>query len=397
MLNRLIFFTGLLFLTGCGLFVPERDTNLPAPTNWDITQNSAPTGTAPAVSTNSPPVSPSAPAESPVPLAAPPAATNSSESEADYPATWVWLNQWAKRRGIPPAEQLALPPLEMEITNGYKWQNAALQARLALIPLPTFLLHTTNGVLMLQPGTRIAHWDRTEIRLGFPSELVQGQMLVHALDLSRTIEPLLRGCPVRPAGGRTIVLDPDDEAGNDKIPDSLRVENYALDWARRLAPLLETNGWTVFLTHTNDLLVPLNQRMAMADVHHPDLFLHLCFGLGESGSARPGLATLCFTPANMPDDTASSESGDLWRTYPNNRFDAENWQFAYCLHRALAGLPNATDHGLRRSRSLEILRDRNYPAVCVSGGSLADPRDAALIASPLFRQQLAEAVARALP
>ncbi|HTL74021.1 MAG TPA: N-acetylmuramoyl-L-alanine amidase, partial [bacterium] len=66
-------------------------------------------------------------------------------------------------------------------------------------------------------------------------------------------------------------------------------------------------------------------------------------------------------------------------------------------HRALAGLPNATDHGLRRSRSLEILRDRNYPAVCVSGGSLADPRDAALIASPLFRQQLAEAIARALP
>ncbi len=385
MLNRLIFFTGLLFLTGCGLFVPGRNPNLPAPTNWDITQNSAPTGTAPAVSTNSPPVSVSAPA-----------ATNRLESE-DYPSTWVWLDQWAKRRGIPPAERLALPPLEMEITNGYEWRNSDLKARLALIPLPTFLLHTTNGVLMLQPGTRIAHWDDTEIHLGFPSELVQGQILVHTLDVSRTIEPLLRGCPVRPAGGRTIVLDSDDEAGKDKIHDDPRVENYALDWARRLAPLLETNGWTVFLTHTNALPVPLNHRTAMADLHHPDLFLHLCFGLGESGSARPGLAVLCLTPANMPDDTASSESGDLWRTYPNNRFDVENWEFAYCLHRALAGLPNATDQGLRRSRSQEILHDRNYPAVCVSGGSLADPRDAALIASPLFRQQLAEAIAHALP
>jgi N-acetylmuramoyl-L-alanine amidase len=408
----LIFWGAMLLLTGCGVLSPPRNPNQPLPPNWDITQDhppapqpavppatSPPTATPPVLATNEPAATNAEPAHAAAASTNTPsdnlAATASAESD-DYEETWVFLNHWAKARGIAPAERLSLPPLEMAITNGYRWQDFSLKARISLIPLPTFLLHTTNGVLMLQPASRTAYWDDVELRLGFAPEQVQGELLVHTQDLVHTIEPLLRGRPALPATNRTIVIDPgyDDDQGD--LPDGLRGTNFALDWAQRLAPLLATNGWTVFLTRTNALIVPPARRAAFADMRHPDLFLHLCFGLKGSGQPQNGLATYCLAPADMPANESQGDVAETGPPFPNNAFDAENLEYAFCLHHALNDVPDVVDRGLFRSRSIAILRGRNCPAVCVSGGSLSDPHDAALIASPLFRQQLAEAVASAL-
>ncbi len=383
----LVVFGGVLVgLTGCRLLTAQRDPNEPLPPNWDISQEQpAPRKLAVPVSTS--PVVPDFRQINPA------ATTNSAT--ADYKETWIGLNHWAVAHGIAPPERLSLPPLALAITNGYPWQGFNLKARLSLVPLPAFLLHTTNGVLMLQPESRLAYWDDVEIHLGYTPELVQGEMLVHVQDLHHTNEPLLQQRPMLPATNRMIVIDPDLDEDDAAVPDDLRGKNFALDWAERLVPLLATNGWTVCVTHTNTTML-LAEGAAYADMQHPDLFLHLCFGLPETGRLHAGLATYCLAPANLPADGSQPYAEENWHAFPNNAFDAENLEYAFCLQHVLNDVPGVDDRGVHRSRAMVILRDRNCPAICVTGGSLADPHDAVLIASPWFRQELAEAITSAL-
>ncbi len=41
--------------------------------------------------------------------------------------------------------------------------------------------------------------------------------------------------------------------GTHSVLDGRFEKEFTLDWAERLKPLLETNGWKVFLTRTNDV------------------------------------------------------------------------------------------------------------------------------------------------
>lgn len=386
-----IFFCAALFLAGCYLPSAKRIPRQPLPPNWDISQEQPQ------------PVTPAHPPTPIVPLTPPPApppavvqtnaVTNTVPSFAEE--TWIGLDHWAKALGFDPSERLTLQPLEMTVTNGFQWQNFKLKAWISLIPLPTFLLHTTNGVLLIQSETQEAYWDNVEIHLGFGPELVQGEPLIHTLDLSKTVEPLLNLPPLA-ITNRTIVIDPDDSAEVRSLPENLRGKGFALDWARRLAPLLETNGWTVYLTHTNLANLPVSARAAFADAHRADLFLHLHFDTDDADELKAGLSTWCLTPANMPSGEPANLFEETWLSFTNNLFDVQNWQYGFRLQRALAQVPDTTDNGLRRSRSFNILFNRSGPAVSVCGGYLSNAHDSALIITPFFRQELAEAVASAL-
>jgi N-acetylmuramoyl-L-alanine amidase len=52
---------------------------------------------------------------------------------------------------------------------------------------------------------------------------------------------------------------------------------------------------------------------------------------------------------------------------------------------------------VRHARFLGVLRGQNRPAVLIEGGYLSNPTEARRIGQAAYRQQLAEAVARALP
>src|SRR5207245_3292593 len=67
--------------------------------------------------------------------------------------------------------------------------------------------------------------------------------------------------------------------------------DLTLDWARRLAPLLVSNGWTVFLTRTSDVDVSLSNRVAFAEAHHADLFVSLHFNSAAPDKRQNGLET----------------------------------------------------------------------------------------------------------
>jgi len=66
------------------------------------------------------------------------------------------------------------------------------------------------------------------------------------------------------------------------------------------------------------------------------------------------------------------------------------------LHAALLRVDGVKDRGVRRARFLGVLRTQKRAAVLIEGGFLSNPAEAQRIADPVFRQKLAEALARAL-
>ena len=322
------------------------------------------------------------PAEQPAPVP-PPVVTEPPPETITAPALptapemkWLSLNRWREERRLGELRRLAVPPLE------------------------SYALSTTNGALIVTAGSRTAYWDGLEIRLGFAPQMIDGQVFVHALDARKNFEPLLRGLDLPARTNRVIVIDPGHGGSNPgarSVADGRLEKEFTLDWARRLAPLLEERGWRVFLTRANDVGVSLADRVAFAERQHADLFLSLHFNsLDGDGREQAGLETYCLTPTGMPSSLMRGGSDDASQIFPNNAYDEPNLQYAVRLHRALLAVNGDVDRGVRRARFPGVLRGQQRPAVLVEGGYLSNPREARRIADPAYRQKLAEAVAGAL-
>src|SRR5205814_8954364 len=104
----------------------------------------------------------------------------------------------------------------------------------------------------------------------------------------------------------TIVLDPGHGGENTGARCACNhsfEKDYTLDWALRLRPLLESEGWKVHLTRTNDMDLTLSNRVTFAEQLKADLFLSLHFNSVKGETAHHdhgGVETYCLTPAGMP-------------------------------------------------------------------------------------------------
>jgi N-acetylmuramoyl-L-alanine amidase len=288
---------------------------------------------------------------------------------------WISLERWAAERGLGGLRRLSGPPLA------------------------AWTLTTSNGVFVFRAGNLSAQWDNLEIRLGFAPQLIGEQLFVHALDLRKNVEPLLAGYSQVAQPTRSIVLDPGHGGANPGARSAYNggwEKDYTLDWAFRLRALLIAQGWQVFLTRTNDADVPLSQRVAFAEQSRADLFLSLHFNSSGGGNHQAGVETYCLTPTGLPSSVTRNYDDDVNLILPNNAFDEQNLQLAVRLHRALLNATGQPDRGVRRARFMTVLQGQQRSAVLLEGGYLSNPAEAQRIADPAFRQQLAEAVAKAL-
>ena len=88
-----------------------------------------------------------------------------------------------------------------------------------------------------------------KLHLGFAPRMMGEEPYVDALDLSKTIQPLLLnstglGLGVHPV----LVIDPGHGGGNvgtRSVVGRHFEKEFTLDWALRLQALLRTNGWRV--------------------------------------------------------------------------------------------------------------------------------------------------------
>lgn len=273
--------------------------------------------------------------------------------------------------------------------------------RLSAGPVATFALRAPRGILIIHANNVLASWNGMEFHLGFAPQLINNEPLVHTLDLNKSIRPLFQGFSVPDKTNRLIVIDPGhggSNFGTKSSVDDRYEKDYTLDWAKRLAPLLVSNGWQVLLTRTNDITMELSNRVSFAEEHKADLFLSLHFNAvpGTANPTQAGIETYCLTPEGMPSTLKRDYEDNALLVFPNNHFDAENWELAVTVHRALMKVPGALDHGVRRARFMGVLRGQNRPAILVEGGYLSNQREAKRIADPAYRQKLAEAIATAL-
>ena len=363
-----IILCALFLLTGCSTSKPPEQVVLPVEPNaalsamsWGTTN---PVHKAPAVKTNLPPAS----------RAALPAA-NAARPAPIY--TWTSLAGWAAEHKI------GKPHL------------------LFRSPVTTYAIGSSNGVIVLGIGSLSATWNGVEINLGFAPQFIDGEIFLHGLDLQKNLEPLLCGSPLTfPQTNRIIVIDPGhggNNVGTQSVLDGRFEKEFTLDWAKRLKPLLETNGWKVFLTRTSDVTVSNYDRVTFAETHHADVFISLHFNSSPDRDKKSnGLETYCITPTGMP-STLTRNFSDIWmENLPNNNFDAQNLQLAVRVHNALLHATGMDDRGVRHSRFETVLRGQNCPAILVEGGYLSNPHEAKLIESAEYRQKLAEAIASAL-
>jgi N-acetylmuramoyl-L-alanine amidase len=238
-----------------------------------------------------------------------------------------------------------------------------------------------------------------EVHLGFAPEIIDDQVFVYGLDLQKNLEPLLLDERLAFGTNRVIVIDPGhggSNVGTHSVVDGRFEKEFTLDWAKRLKPLLETNGWKVFLTRTSDVYMTNSDRVAFADAHRADVFVSLHFNSAAPDSKPNGLETFCLTPTGMPSTLPRGYSDPWSDRYPNNAFDTENLQLAVSLHTALLRTGGEEDRGIRRARFMGVLLGQKRPAVLIEGGYLSNPHEAEKIESAEFRQKLAESVANAL-
>jgi N-acetylmuramoyl-L-alanine amidase len=367
-----IFFAALVVLAGCATSSRE------LPPDWSDT-NEVLTVQAP-------------PATKPIPAVA---LTNLPAIKTNLPPMTATNAVATNRVPLHPAPVLTFTSLA-------RWaatQKIGQPRLLAKSPLVTYAVSSTNGTMVLAIGSREVMWNGVMLHTGYAPEFIDGEVFVHGLDLQKNFEPFL--CAPRLVFGtnRVAVIDPGHggmNAGTISVGDHRPEKEFTLDLAKRLKPLLETNGWTVYLTRTNDAYVTNLDRVAFADAHHADLFVSLHFNSAAPDKKVGGVETYCLTPTGIP-STLPRGFADIWsERLPNNAFDMQNIQVALALHRALVRASGLEDRGVRRARFMDVLRGQRRPAVLIEGGYLSNPHEEALIENPAFRQKLAEAVANAL-
>lgn len=311
----------------------------------------------------------------------------------------VATNPPATRPVVKPAP-LVLPETGMIALSRWAAVNNFGEVRVLALNPPAYSVKTTYGNFTARPNSLSAYWGRVEVRLGFHPQLIGNQIYLHALDVKKVLEPLATGNAVSTPVNRVVVIDPGHGGANSgtlNVVTGRHEKDYTLDWALRLAPLLEQSGWRVVLTRTNDIALSLAERVAFAEAKRADLFLSLHFNATGDGSEGPaGLETYCLTPAGMPSSITRGYDDDESVVLPNNAYDIQNLRYAMRLHTALLQVNGQKDRGVRHARFLTVLTGQNRPAVLIEGAYLSNPTEARQVADGAFRQKLAEAVAKAL-
>jgi N-acetylmuramoyl-L-alanine amidase len=254
----------------------------------------------------------------------------------------------------------------------------------------------------LEKDTRDVTINGLRVFLGDPILEAGGLLYVSRIDFERCLTPLLKpGFGVNRIGPpRVIVLDPGHggrDPGNLNARLGIDEKTFALDVARRAKKLLEAAGYRVVLTREGDEGLELARRAAIANVNRADLFVSVHFNALVNDTRTSGMEIYTFAPAHQHSTGWWSErtKGDphLETTdQPVNRFDHWSVVLAQAIQRRFITDLKVFDRG-KKLMHLGMLRGLTCPGVLVECGFLTSEVEARKIATPDYRQKLAEAVA----
>lgn len=260
--------------------------------------------------------------------------------------------------------------------------------------------------IVFERDERDCYFDGVRLFLSEPIIAHRDSLWIAKVDLTKTIAPLLRPsdyADALPAPPRLIVLDAGHggtDPGKQNQKHQINEKDMTLDVVLRLQKLLEARGYRVLLTRKDDTrfannpIVDLQRRADFANKAGADLFLSIHFNAVEPrDSARvSGTETYILTPRGML-STSDFTHDELTKTlFPGNRSDLPNVLLGFHLHRRLIGELKTSDRGYKRAR-FAVLRFVNAPAALVEAAYLSNDDEAARVARPQFRQEIAAAIA----
>ena len=270
-------------------------------------------------------------------------------------------------------------------------------------------LSDAHGVrFMFEKDERDFHLDGARIFLGEPAQLSGDTLWITKLDVIKTIAPLFapaNHAAFLPAAPKLIVLDP-GHGGTDPGKQNLRLKldekDMTLDVALRLKKLLELRGYRVLMTRSTDTRfsnspnVDLPLRAEVANKATADLFLSLHFNAVDRDPQRvAGVETYVLPPQGQASTQPEQDRAMISTQYPGNKQDNANVLLGYSLHRQLITDLKSSDRGYKRYR-LAVLRTLHCPGALVECAYLSNDAEARRIATPEFRQQIAEALAEGI-
>ncbi len=265
-------------------------------------------------------------------------------------------------------------------------------------------LNRPGARLDLEAESREATFNGVRIFMGDAAKLFRQSLYISRLDAERfvgpMIDPVAGGYAPRPPV-RVIALDA-GHGGKDKgkINDRLHVneKTFTLDVVLRLRKILQGAGYKVVLTRSDDRFVELEDRPAIAAQAHADVFVSVHFNSVQNGAERvTGVEVFSTTPAGQfSTDDAMHEASESSRVFnPGNSTDNWNSRLAYEAQRQLLADLHSPDRGHKRQR-FKVLRLALCPAILIEAGYLSNDTEARRIATPAYRQELAQSIARAL-
>ncbi|HET9087782.1 MAG TPA: N-acetylmuramoyl-L-alanine amidase, partial [Acidobacteriaceae bacterium] len=211
---------------------------------------------------------------------------------------------------------------------------------------------------------------------------------------------------------RRIVIDP-GHGGHDSGtlgPGGLKEKDVALEVALRLGRLLQQQmNAEVIYTRSTDKFVPLEQRTALANQAHADLFLSIHANSSPDPDAR-GVETyfLNFTASPAALNVAARENAvsnrsvyelsDLVRRITLSDKIDESRAFAEDVQQSLytglaAGNEGLKNRGVKQAPFV-VLIGAHMPSILAEISFLTNPLDAEELSQPEYRQRLAEALYR---
>ncbi|MCX7869451.1 MAG: N-acetylmuramoyl-L-alanine amidase [Terrimicrobiaceae bacterium] len=257
---------------------------------------------------------------------------------------------------------------------------------------PDFRLAAPGRSIVGRAGARDIRINGVKYVLCFPMASKDGRTIISAMDVTKIIEPVLRPQKIQNATAvKTVVLDP-GHGGHDsgaKGPFG-KEKDAALDVALRAKKLLEAQGYTVRMTRTTDVFVPLEERARFANRFPNAVFVSIHFNKSRS-NAGTGIETYCLAPRGVPSMDEENLSYSDYKLHPGHARDPENIALATAVHASMVRKINLPDRGIKRAR-FHVIRETQIPGILLEGGFMNHPVDARLIASPIFRQQMAGAI-----
>ena len=176
---------------------------------------------------------------------------------------------------------------------------------------------------------------------------------------------LLASCATQPTF-RTVVLDP-GHGGHDPGTTQRGVSPekiWTLDLAFRLKSRLEQGGFSVILTRQSDVFIPLEERVLISNAQPNVIFVSLHFN-----------------------STPKRDIQGVETYYDTNR----SAKLANKVQQSILLLPGVFDRRVKTAPYYVIRRNAN-PAILIEGGFLSNPVESRRIASPSYRDALAEQI-----